>query len=77
LIYDLIEGYYAAHPALRVFHIALVPWNHVDVDMRYRLARHLANIDTDVVAIRLVLLMRLVFSIKQGDTSTLSNYNVR
>ena len=45
-------GYYAAHPALGVFHIAPVPWDHVDVDVRHRLARCLTNIDTDVVAIR-------------------------
>jgi len=51
----LLVGYYAAHPAPGVFHIAPVPWNHVDVDVRHRLTRCLANIDTDVVTIRAVL----------------------
>jgi len=48
-------GYHAAHATFWVFHIAPVPWNHMDVDVRHRLTCCRANIDTDVVTIRLVL----------------------
>jgi len=53
----LLVGYDAAHSTLGVFHITLISWNHVDMDMWHRLTRCRTDINTDIVTIRVVLLI--------------------
>ena len=54
----LLVGYDTAYTTPGVLHITFVPRNHVDMDMSHRLSRRLANIDTDVVTIRFVCLIK-------------------
>jgi len=53
----LFVGYDTAYPAAGVFHVTLVPGDHVDMQMRNGLACRFADIDTDIVTIRMVLLV--------------------
>jgi hypothetical protein len=50
-------GYNTTHTTPGVFHVTFVSWNHMDMQMRDRLARRLADIDTDIVTIRFVFLV--------------------
>src|SRR3989442_9152309 len=53
----LLSCEHAADPAVRVGHVARIARDQVEVDVHARLARGLPDVDPDVVAVGLVLLM--------------------
>src|SRR5512139_729900 len=53
------------HPAARVFLVAAVAGNQVDVQVRHGLAAGLAVVDADVVAVRLVVLVEDLLGVRQ------------